>query len=230
MAAVTMEQLLLIICLGIGIPIIIIIGIIISLLLNQRRNRRRNRQAAEQGRPENFDNEHNEIRTANNKAKAIDADPAPAPAPAGRGHLTINNECDKHHHSVNEDTTAKPKNYNKDINKTKNNSRRGRSCLEKRPVDGGGGGDNMSDNAALAAPRSGVSRTLDASAIAACLDQPDLAASLRASVGDTGEHAPRTLTFSKSLNAPRDDNTSIFYLDRHPHYPPYAEGMLATEV
>ena len=90
---------------------------------------------------------------------------------------------------MNEDTTAKPKMYNKnDLNKTKNNSRRGRSCLETRPVDGGGGGggDNMSDNAALAAPRSGVSRTLDASAIAACLDQPDLAASLRASVGDTG--------------------------------------------
>lgn len=229
MADVTMEQLLLIICLGIGIPIIIIIGIIIFLLLNQRRNRRRNRQAAAQARPENFDNEHNEIRTANNKAKAIDADPTTSV----RGHLTINNECDKHHHSVNEDTSAKPKNYNKDINKTKNNSsnnsRRGRSCLETRPVDGGGG-DNMSDNAALAAPRSGVSRTLDASAIAACLDQPDLAASLRANVGETGEHAPRPLTFSKSVNAPRDDNTSIFYLDRHPLYPPYAEGMLATEV
>ena len=89
---------------------------------------------------------------------------------------------------MNEDTSAKQKNYNKDINKKKNNSssRRGRSSLETRPADGGGGGDNLSDNAALAAPRSGVSRTLDASAIVACIDQQDLACSLRASVTDTG--------------------------------------------
>ena len=182
-AVITMEQLLLIICLGIGIPIIIIIGIIIFLLINRRRIR--HAAAAHARRDEDFDNEHNEIRTVNNKSKALDDDDA---LPTGRGRLTINNECDKHHHSVNEDTSVKPKNYNKNTNKTKNNSigRHSFSSLETRPADGGGGGgDNLLDIATLASPRCGVSRTLDASAIAACMDQQDLTSSIRSSIIDT---------------------------------------------
>lgn len=64
---VTMKQLLLIICLGVGIPIIIIIVIIVFLLCNRRRNQ-------EDGHNAQKENEQNEISSMNNSAhpKCID--------------------------------------------------------------------------------------------------------------------------------------------------------------
>ena len=63
-SVITMQQLLLIICLGVGIPILVIIGIIVFLLISRRRNIQRDNERKE--------NEQNERTNMNNKLNSID--------------------------------------------------------------------------------------------------------------------------------------------------------------
>ncbi len=65
-SVVTMQQLLLIICLGVGIPIVIIIIIIVFLLCN----RRRNTESSSNNSSFQKENEQNEINSMNNKNKS----------------------------------------------------------------------------------------------------------------------------------------------------------------
>ena len=64
-SVVTMQQLLLIICLGVGIPILIIIIIIVFLLCNKRRTQEDNSNIRKE-------NEQNEINSMNNQTKCMD--------------------------------------------------------------------------------------------------------------------------------------------------------------
>ena len=115
-SVLTMQQLLLIICLGVGIPIIIIMVIIVVLLCQRRR------QAA-QDNSAHKDNEQNEITNMNNQAKkCIDTNIINTIPPSSSVLKITNEELDSRTYNINQTRNHlnidknTNKNYTKDIN------------------------------------------------------------------------------------------------------------------
>jgi len=202
-SVVTMYQLLLIICLGVGIPIVIIIIIIVFLLCNRRRNTEDRCHK---------ENEQNEITNMNNKC--IDTNIINTIPPSNMCLKITNEDCNKTYKNITKNKkhlNVVEKCNNKQINRDLSN-------YSTTPSGSSTTRDYL-DNRDLKKPplrhHMESCKTIDI----------DSTSSIDSSV-DISEHQS-DVRIAKPVDREANSNC-ILYLEKHRH--PYSEGMLATEV